>query len=266
MPQAEYGQEEDKSPKFGQTFNTVFFDVDERGHVAHAHTAEITLPKGSLSNDYTNNNPARVLTGIGFTASSGKISYSQDNIGNLKLTGYSIGSNANEVVASDTINDAFSKLQRHILNTDNTLNQEINNLTQTIGRVEQTLTNNINSVNNNLGSRIDSLSTNIGNVNTNLSDRINNLSDRVDNNNTAVTNSITSINNALNIINGDANTAGSIKQQIAALNISDYLKSTDLENQVKAIEFNYTEEIKTLQAIINDLSSRLNALENPITE
>lgn len=265
-PQAEYGQEEDKSPKFGQTFNTVFFDVDERGHVAHAHTTEITLPKGSLSSDYTNNNPARVLTGIGFTASSGKISYSQDNVGNLILTGYSTGSNANEVVASDTINDAFSKLQRHILNTDNTLNQEINNLTQTIGRVEQNLTNNINGVNTNLGNRIDSLSTNIGNVNTNLSDRINNLSNKVDNNNTTVTNNINSINDTLNIINGDVNTTGSIKQQIAALSISDYLKTTDLENQVKAIEFNYTEEIKTLQAIINDLSNRLNALENPITE
>ena len=265
-PQAEYGQEEDKSPKFGQTFNTVFFDVDEKGHVAHAYTTEITLPKGSLSSDYTNNNPARVLTGIGFTASSGKISYSQDNVGDLILTGYSTGPNANEVVASDTINDAFGKLQRHILNTDNTLNQEINNLTQTIGRVEQTLTNNINSVNTNLGARIDGLSANIGNVNTNLSDRISNLSDRVDNNNTVVTNSIASINNTLNTINGDANTTGSIKQQIAALNISDYLKTTDLENQVKIIEFNYTEEIKTLQAIINDLSSRLNALENPVTE
>ena len=315
-PQAEYGQEEDKSPKFGQTFNTVFFDVDERGHIAHANQSVITLPKGSLSSDYTNDNPARVLTGIGFTASSGKISYSQDNIGNLKLTGYSLASSVEQIDTSDSINSAFGKLQRSINQTNedlisnvNTLSKSIseldNRLTTEISLTESRLTGLINAVNNNLvqtagqlrneinnvstslGGRIDNLSDSMSGRINNLSDSVNgrfdNLSNKVDNNQTALTNSINTINETLNIINGGVDTTGSIKQQINALNIENYIKKTEaigyddiltktlastnyqsketLDEDVKQLEFNYKEENKILQDIISDLLARIEVLE-----
>lgn len=235
------GQMQDKSLTFGDTFSTVYIGIDDKGHTANLQTTTVTLPQGSLANDYNNTQAARVLTGIDFIPASGKISYSENTVGNLLLSGYLL---ANEVVAiseADTINQAFGKLQASINFTNELLN-----------------------------SKEEGLSDNILNVTNSFNEQFN------------------AVNNTLAIINGDENTVGSIKQQINALNISDYIKkvdatgyediltkteasstyqkSSDLTDNVKAIEFNYTEEIKTLQAIIDDLKARIEILENPIVE
>ena len=91
-----------------------------------------------------------------------------------------------------------------------------------------------------------------------------------------VSSKFTRIENSLEKLTGDKDVEGSIEQKIASLQIDDYLKKDDasktyqtkdsLNNDVKTIEFIYTEEIKTLQGIIDDLKARIEALENQNTE
>jgi hypothetical protein len=56
------------------------------GHVTEKGTRNITIPKGSLT-DTVSSNTENVLTGIGFTPSSGAITATHQTVGTLKLTG-----------------------------------------------------------------------------------------------------------------------------------------------------------------------------------
>lgn len=242
------GQEQDKNPNFGQTFKSVYIEKDEKGHIRNAVESIITLPKGSLSSDFNNDNNARVLTGIGFIPSSGKISYSQNNVGNLLLTGYSGGS-SNEVNASDTIIQAFYKLQTSLNNTNIKLNQEVQNLTNTIGTVEQSLSNNINSVNTSLSGQVNSLNTKIDNNYTTLNNNINTLTNTVNDNYSTLNNSIIQIKTSLGVSEGET-TITSVEEQIAAAledfktNIlKDYALITYVDEEIKKVTQVNTETI-----------------------
>jgi hypothetical protein len=54
---------------------------------------------------------ASVLTGISMNDATGAITQTNANVGSLALTDYSLGTNNGAIIATDTINTAFGKLQ-----------------------------------------------------------------------------------------------------------------------------------------------------------
>lgn len=112
----------EETPKFGGTITIPEVKYDKTGHITSVgeHTATIPLP--SLNNVTADG--AIVLTGLSMVAADGAITQTNANVGTLKLTGYSKGTNE-AVAANDTINAAFGKLQAHIESTDANLSTEI---------------------------------------------------------------------------------------------------------------------------------------------
>lgn len=105
---------------FGDSFKVPYITVDGAGHITGISDHDITIPTGSLSDNAANG--ADVITQLSFTAASGALSTTRANIGTLKLTGYSIASSASAVAATDTINQAFGKVQKSINNINNVVN------------------------------------------------------------------------------------------------------------------------------------------------
>lgn len=114
------GKEE---PNFGATIQIPEVKYDKTGHITSVstHTAKIPLP--SL-NDITADE-ASVLTGLSMEDTTGVITQTNAKVGTLKLTGYSKGTTNEAVADTDSINQAFGKLQAHIENTDANLNTEV---------------------------------------------------------------------------------------------------------------------------------------------
>ena len=89
-----------------------YIDYDEAGHIKSSGIRTITLPSGELEKDEDGN----VLIGLEFESSTGKISEIKENIGNLVLTGYTDNLDSSQINDSDTVVNAFSKLQNQIEN------------------------------------------------------------------------------------------------------------------------------------------------------
>lgn len=134
------------SPKFGETFKTLQVGIDGKGHVSSLTEKEITLPKGSLTD--ADSNGADVITKLSFTDTTGALVTTRTNIGTLKLTGYTAPTDnaTTALLATDTINGAFSKVQAHLGNLDSvidTLNvtdsevagQYVSKVSQTNGKI-----------------------------------------------------------------------------------------------------------------------------------
>lgn len=122
--------EAEKTPKFGEKITIPEVKWDKTGHIVTKGTHDITLPLPSL-NDLTATGSS-VLTGISMEDSTGEITQTNAEVGTLTLTDYVKGSNANEIVAEDTINGAFSKVQVQINNIDTSLTNVNNRVTQEI--------------------------------------------------------------------------------------------------------------------------------------
>lgn len=116
------GDTSNQEPNFGATFKVLSAGIDQTGHVKSLaeHTVKIPLP--SLTDTDTGN----VVTGLSLAASTGAFTLSRANVGTLALTEY-VGPNSNitsSIVATDTINGAFNKVQSYL----NSLTTRIDNL------------------------------------------------------------------------------------------------------------------------------------------
>jgi hypothetical protein len=106
-------QSENQEPLFGEVFNIPYNGFDEAGHLFEFGTKTVKIPLPSLTQE-GNDIEATVLTAIGLTPSTGALTYKSANVGTLKLTDYLEESDTGFVVAEDTINSAFSKLQAQL--------------------------------------------------------------------------------------------------------------------------------------------------------
>lgn len=113
-------QEGKETPKFGETIEIPEVKYDKTGHITSVSTHTAKIPAPSL----VANTSGNVITGMELTSEEGKFILTGSDVGTLKLTGYSKGNNE-AIVATDSINQAFGKLQAHIENTDANLSTEV---------------------------------------------------------------------------------------------------------------------------------------------
>lgn len=112
---------------FGGNFKLSSFTTDDRGHVTafNGSAATITLPSLSLTNGTGN-----VMTGLNINTSTGAFTTVKANVGTLTLSGYSIGSSASSVAATDSINAAIGKIEYKL--GSNTVSNQIDNKLNTL--------------------------------------------------------------------------------------------------------------------------------------
>ena len=135
-----------KSFQFGDSFNIPRLTTDKAGHITEASDQSITLPKGSYTAASSATESTEVITGIGFTDTTGAITSTKANSSTLKLASYNINNltSGDNISDGDTYNTAFAKLQNQINNLDydeSSTTKIITKITQTNGLVGVTFGN-----------------------------------------------------------------------------------------------------------------------------
>ncbi|MBO7535627.1 MAG: tail fiber protein [Bacilli bacterium] len=103
------------APNFGESFTITDLVFDDKGHIYAtgngSHT--VTIPQGS----YSNSGNTGVITGLGFTASSGAITSTSDYLGAIQLGSYTAPTGStNGITATSTLSNAISALDAKIVN------------------------------------------------------------------------------------------------------------------------------------------------------
>lgn len=108
------GDTSNQTPSFGNTFKVLSAGIDQTGHVSSLEEHTVTIPKMSLTNGTGN-----IVTGLTLVDTTGVLTESKANVGSLALTGYTVNTDAipDDIVATDSINNAFGKLQNKINKT-----------------------------------------------------------------------------------------------------------------------------------------------------
>ena len=115
--------------EFGGAVTIYGYETDNAGHIISNPTYTLTLPKGSYSNS-ASNKLANVITGMEFNDKTGAITTTSENVGTLVLTGYTkLNATATaSITATNTINEAFAKLDNRIETEEETRENVITNL------------------------------------------------------------------------------------------------------------------------------------------
>lgn len=181
-----------ETPNYGETFNIPEVKYDEAGHISGVATHTVTFPTPSL-NDLPAST-ASVVTGIQMVDGTLAITQTNANVGTRALTEYLIGSSNEDIVATDSINTAFGKLQvqmheeednraKAITDLDTKFSTEVNNLntelTTKINNLDTELSNEISNVNINLTTNIENEVTTRANAVTNLQNKISTLEETI---------------------------------------------------------------------------------------
>lgn len=109
------------SPAFGETFSTPIYGFDSKGHKGGQSTHTVTLPTVTIASATADSgSKAAVITGLTFTSSNGNLTPKTMNVGTLLLTEYSLGTDDGALAATDTLNQALSKIEANIVKLPNT--------------------------------------------------------------------------------------------------------------------------------------------------
>lgn len=115
-----------ETPNYGETFDIPEVKYDEAGHISGVSTHTVTFPKPSLNDLPTST--ASVITGIQMVGDTLAITQTNANVGTRTLTGYSEGTDNTDINDSDSINEAFGKLQKQMHDEKTTRINAINAL------------------------------------------------------------------------------------------------------------------------------------------
>ena len=131
------GETTAKTLKFGGSFKSYNFGIDEKGHINNTKTSSVNIKLPSLS--ITNGTTGNVLTSLKVSADGQSIVANSSDIGTLTLASYAVQGDS-KLAVNDSINYAFGKLQGQInaldfadTNANNT--QFISKITQTDGKI-----------------------------------------------------------------------------------------------------------------------------------
>ena len=215
-----------ETPSFGSTFLIPEVKYDETGHISAVNTHTVKIPLPSLNKILSEDN-ASVITGLSFIATAGELTQTNRKVGTLLLTDYTANTDSTDISASDSINEAFGKLQYQINQ------EELNRANAIISEKEERAEND-----KNLNLAIQNLELNIVNTyQTKLTagtDYV--IPSTLDNYQTKLTAGI------------------------------DYVIPSTLDNYLKSdATFTYQSSAQTLQAIITSIDERLTKLEGTST-
>lgn len=98
--------------KFGDSFSIEDWHFDGKGHKFNGTSHTITIPTLQVTPDTSGN----VVTNVKLSQDKQSIEEVRENVGTLTLAGFSLGSSAEIIASSDTINSAFGKLQVQVSN------------------------------------------------------------------------------------------------------------------------------------------------------
>ena len=101
-----------ETPNFGATFKIPEVKYDLKGHIYSVDTHTVTIPLPSLTDAKFNN--ADVITQLSLVDTTGALSTTRTNVGNLLITGYSKASTKATLAATDSLNTALGKLEKNI--------------------------------------------------------------------------------------------------------------------------------------------------------
>lgn len=121
-----------KEPTLGGSFSVPKVSYDTNGHIYNATSYDITLPSLELSG--TKEEDDNVMTNFTYTKNGTEMVATFGKIGDLALTGYSpkAENNNNYIQVSDSINNAFGKLETRIDNEVTDRNTAITNAIQAL--------------------------------------------------------------------------------------------------------------------------------------
>lgn len=141
------GDEAAQTPKFGETFKVPYISIDEAGHTTLLDDHLVTIPIGSHTPDTDGN----VIVDFSMTPATGATTDTREYVGNLTLTQFVQGTDNTDVAPTDTINEAFSKVQKQIKTeqetrstADKTLTDNLNQEIKDRSAADTTLTTNLN--------------------------------------------------------------------------------------------------------------------------
>lgn len=131
------GETTAKTLKFGGSFKSYNFGVDEKGHINNTKTSSVDITMPSLA--ITDGTAGNVLTSLEISANGQSIVANSSDIGTLVLASYAIEDDA-KIAINDSINKAFGKLQGQIdaldfADTGANITQFISRITQTDGKI-----------------------------------------------------------------------------------------------------------------------------------
>lgn len=113
-----------ETPNFGATFYIPEVKYDEAGHIFKVDTHTVKIPLPSLVQDDSGN----VITGLALSDTEGKFTITKEDLGTLTLGTYSKDNDNGDIVATDTLAQALSKLQTQIHDEENARAQAIKDL------------------------------------------------------------------------------------------------------------------------------------------
>ena len=138
-PSQSAGDSGNQTPNFGSTFKSVHVEIDNTGRVSNLSEHNVTIPQGSLTD--TQASGADVITQLALVSSTGALSTTRTNIGDLVLSGYNISDNGTAetaIAANDTLNGAIERLEYRLNNEITARGNAINALDATVSHTAGT--------------------------------------------------------------------------------------------------------------------------------
>ena len=163
------------TPNFGDSFVVPEIGIDDKGHTASLTEYSVTLPKVTIDPAETGN----VVTGITINSTSGVITETKTNAGDIALGTYTTEVSNDDLVNTDTISSALNKLAVRLTtevtnraSADNTVREEFAAADTSLKTtLENKISTEVTALNNTISSNKSSLET----ADSNLSSRITEL-------------------------------------------------------------------------------------------
>lgn len=134
------GDETAQTPEFGGTFKVPYIKIDEAGHTTLLNDHLVTIPIGS----HTPGTDGNVIVDFNMTPATGATTDTRAYVGNLALTQFKQGPDNADIMPTDTINEAFSKVQQQINEEETARANAIKTEQETRSTANKTLTDNLN--------------------------------------------------------------------------------------------------------------------------
>lgn len=255
-----------ETPNYGDAFNIPEVKYDEAGHVSGVTTHTVTFPTPSL-NDLTATSSS-VITGLSMTDGKLSITQTHADVGTRTLTDYTIGTSNADIIATDSINSAFGKLQVQMhdeeANRANAITNLNETLTQTIADLDTKLSNNLSDE---ALARTNADNTLQDNINTEAEERARqdgilqaNIETEILNRENAIK-ALSYTNVAVDgyYVSEVAQTNGKIS--VIRTELPDYSSYWNRIEELEKLTQAQDETIQNLQLVIEGLTSRIEALE-----